>query len=185
MASVLDVEQLYRAHGYHVLRRARRLLRSETEAQDVLQELFLSLVNDPGQFRQESSAVTWFYGAATHLCLNRIRNRKTRLRLLHERSPVSETQRSRTENILIAEELLAALPDEEAQAVIHYYIDECTHDEIARLLACSRRHVGNLIERSQERLAFTLRRVARRSSNGRGQPGASAESCVGTARPRL
>jgi RNA polymerase sigma-70 factor (ECF subfamily) len=32
---------------------------------------------------------------------------------------------------------------------LHHYLDELTHDEIAELLGCSRRHVGDLIARAR------------------------------------
>ncbi len=143
----LDVEQLYRAHGHHVLRRARRLLGSEEESRDVLQEVFLSLVQSPGQFEQRSSPATWLYSATTHRCLNRIRDRKNRERLLGSAVPSSDAASPRAETTVQAARLLAELPDELAQAAVYYYIDESTHEEIATIMGCSRRHVGDLLAR--------------------------------------
>jgi RNA polymerase sigma-70 factor (ECF subfamily) len=39
------------------------------------------------------------------------------------------------------------VPEELAQAAVYYYADEMTHEEIAEVLRCSRRHVGDLLER--------------------------------------
>src|SRR6185295_11319815 len=80
----LPLEQLYRRHGHVVLRRARRLLGSDDEAQEVLQELFASLVARPDAFAGRSAVTTWLYGATTNLCLNRLRNARTQQRLLEE-----------------------------------------------------------------------------------------------------
>ncbi|WP_437313851.1 RNA polymerase sigma factor [Sorangium sp. So ce385] len=143
----LDVERLYRAHGHHVLRRARALLGSEEESRDVLQEVFLSLVQSPGQFEQRSSPATWLYSATTHRCLNRIRDRKNRARLLGSGMPSSDVGAPRAEQTVQAARLLAELPDELAQAAVYYYIDESTHEEIATIMGCSRRHVGDLLAR--------------------------------------
>ncbi len=49
-------------------------------------------------------------------------------------------------------DLLARMPPELARVAVYHYADEMTHDEIALLLECSRRHVGNLIERLHERV---------------------------------
>lgn len=47
----------------------------------------------------------------------------------------------------IAREVLAQLPPPLAEvAVYYYYCDEMTHEEIAAVLGCSRRHVGHLVE---------------------------------------
>ncbi len=154
MPDELNIARLYQLHGHHVLRRARRLLASEEEARDVLQELFLSLVQAPQQFEQRSSVTTWLYSATTHLCLNRIRNRKNRERVLAAGMPEPAVASARAEEAVQASDLLAALPDELAQAAVYYYIDESTHEEIARLMGCSRRHVGDLLARLKHRWAL-------------------------------
>lgn len=81
----LDVAEVYRRHGRLVLRRARMLLGDEDEARETLQELFMSLIDNPGRFRGESSIVTFLYRVTTNLCLNRLRDRRNRARLLEER----------------------------------------------------------------------------------------------------
>lgn len=48
---------------------------------------------------------------------------------------------------------LAQLPDQEARAAVYFHLDGMTHTEIAELLGCSRRHVGDLLERVTQRLA--------------------------------
>src|SRR6185295_4628919 len=78
----LDV--LYRRHAPSVFRRARALLGSDADAHEVVQELFLSLFERPDQYQGRSALTTFMYSATTHACLNRIRNRKTRLRLISE-----------------------------------------------------------------------------------------------------
>jgi len=130
-----------------VLRRARAVLGNEEVARDVVQEVFASLVDRPDQFRGESSLTTWLYSATTHGCLNRLRNQRTRARLLTERPPSPAGGPPLAESAVILKDLFARIPHELAQAAIYYYADEMTHDEIATVLGCSRRHVGNLLER--------------------------------------
>ena len=77
-----SVESIYRAHGHVVLRRARRILGSEDDARDVLQEIFASIIDKGPSFRGESSITTWLYSATTNACLNRLRNEKTRSKAL-------------------------------------------------------------------------------------------------------
>jgi RNA polymerase sigma factor (sigma-70 family) len=142
------IESLYRSHGHAVLRRARHLLGSEEDARDVVQEVFVSLVDRPAQFRGESSMTTWLYAATTHGCLNRLRNHRTRARLLSEQASAPPScSPPRAESVAILRDLFARIPAELAQAAVYYYADEMTHDEIATVLGCSRRHVGDLLER--------------------------------------
>jgi RNA polymerase sigma-70 factor (ECF subfamily) len=46
-----------------------------------------------------------------------------------------------------ARRILARVPEDLASVAIYYYFDQLTHAEIAELIPCSRRQVGNLLER--------------------------------------
>jgi RNA polymerase sigma factor (sigma-70 family) len=143
------VLRMYREHGDVVLRRARKLLGSDEEAHEALQEIFMSLLSNPRQFDGRSAVTTFLYSVATHHCLNRIRDRKIRLRLLDDnlRPLLAVSEAARAERIAAARQLLQQVPADLALAAVHYYVDEMTQDEIAEVMGCSRRHVGNLIDR--------------------------------------
>src|SRR5262249_56074271 len=61
---------------------ARALLGSEADAQEVLQEIFASLVRTPDAVRSVGSMVGWLYQATTHQCLNHLRRARTTARVL-------------------------------------------------------------------------------------------------------
>jgi RNA polymerase sigma-70 factor (ECF subfamily) len=149
MNSPEGIAQAYAAHGHVVLRRARQILNDETEAQDVLHEVFASLLHKPQQFAGRSSVTTFLYSVTTHLCLNRLRDGASRARLLSRQGP-SKAEDARGDRMVQVRELLARLPEELAQVTVYYYVDEMTHEEIADQLGCSRRQVGNLLERALE-----------------------------------
>jgi RNA polymerase sigma-70 factor (ECF subfamily) len=146
-----EVERLYREYGDLVLRRALRMMGSESDAQEILQELFMSFMRNPEQLDGKTSMTGWLYSATTHLCLNTLRNRRNRGRLLKRQDRPLEGA-ARAEEMTTAQELLAQLPDELAQVAVYYYLDEMTHEEIAELIGCSRRQVGNLLEQTRARL---------------------------------
>jgi RNA polymerase sigma-70 factor, ECF subfamily len=142
------ITEAYRCHGGHVFRRARRLLGSEADAHEVVQDVFLSLLERPEQFEGRSKLTTFLYGTTTHACLNRIRNQKKRAHLLEREAwgddgsaPLSPERRSELHA------LLRRMPDEWARAVVYHYMDDLTHDDVAKLMGCSRRHVGNVLAR--------------------------------------
>ena len=148
------IDALYRKHGHAVLRRSRRLLGSEDEAREMLQDVFLSLVADPAQFGGQSTVTTWLYRVTTNACLNRLRNRRTRARLSESLPPPArQTSADTVEGAAIARSVLATLPEDVAAAVIYHHVDEMTHEEIARVLGCSRRHVGDLLARMHASVA--------------------------------
>lgn len=145
------LDTLYRRHAPSVFRRARRILGSDADAQEVVQDIFLSLFERPEQFSGQSQLTTFLYSAGTHACLNRIRNSKNRSRLLREHAaasaPQAEADHLTPEQLSLLHRLLQRMPDELARAAVYYYLDDLSHDEVARLMNCSRRHVGNLLER--------------------------------------
>jgi RNA polymerase sigma-70 factor (ECF subfamily) len=145
---------IYRRHGPAVFRRARQMLGVDAEAHEIVQDVFLSLLESPQQFAGRSALTTYLYSATTHACLNRVRNRKHRDRLQQQRS--DEAAANDVDCGLTPEELLMLhraiedLPDELAQVAVYYLVDGLTQQEIARLLDCSRRHVGDLLVRLRQ-----------------------------------
>ena len=156
-ASLAEIEAAYRAHGHHVRRRAAVILGDDGEAREVLQEVFLNLIDHPEQFAARSSLATWLYSATVHRCLNRLRNTRTRTRVTDAAQqsaalPLPSPSAS-AEQILELRALLMRLPDELAQVAVYRLADEMSQDEIAETLGCSRRRVRQLLERLERALA--------------------------------
>ena len=146
-----EIDASYRTYGASVLRRARRLLGDEDEARDVLHEVFMSLIESPQQVRGTGPLLAWLYGATTHASLNRLRNQRTRARLVAaDNAAMGAGAPPGAERDAIVRDLLARIPAELAKVAVYYYADEMTHEEIAAVLDCSRRHVGDLVERLHE-----------------------------------
>jgi RNA polymerase sigma factor (sigma-70 family) len=126
-------------------------LGNEAEAHEVVQDLFVSLLERPGQFAGRSTMSTFLYGATTHLCLNRLRNQRNRARLIRGHAePGEPSPHTSVDNLLALRAALASLPTQLAEVAVYYFVDELSHQEIANLLGCSRRHVGNLVVRVQQ-----------------------------------
>ena len=158
MSAALDLDRIYREHGHVVMRRARRLLKNDEDARDIVQDVFLDIFKNPDGFAARSSIATYLYAATTHACLNRIRDGKTRARLVEiEHAGRTSLSAARGETRALACEILAGLTDDDAALAVYLYCDELTHDEIAELFGCSRRHVGELAKRLRLRI---MERVA-------------------------
>lgn len=144
-----DLDRLYRTHAPRAFRRAQRMLGVEADAHEVVHDVFLRLFERPPQIRGETSMSTYLYSAVTNGCLNRIRDRGNRERLLREHAAHGAPLAAGTHPELLASLrwALARVPEPLAQVAVYYYMDELTHDDIARILGCSRRHVGHLLER--------------------------------------
>jgi RNA polymerase sigma factor (sigma-70 family) len=139
--------EIYRRHAPSVHRRALRILGSEADAKEVLQDLFLSLLEQPEQLVRRTEWSSYLYGAATHACLNRLRNGRNRSRLLEHQGGLEPMLRAGAESIASLRHALEQLPDELGVVAVYYFLDGLNHREIAEQLGCSRRHVGHLLER--------------------------------------
>jgi len=138
-----DIDELYRRHGFTVLRRCRRLLGNEEEAKDMVQEVFVKALENPGLFQGRSAASTFLYGMATNLCLNRIRNSAARSEAWQ--SALAALMESRATDL--AEELgfkeLASLVLSEADEIsaaigLYHWVDGLSQGEVAQLVGLSR-----------------------------------------------
>ncbi|MFF8643004.1 RNA polymerase sigma factor [Streptomyces sp. NPDC015345] len=69
-------EELVRRHAPGLLRLATRLLGSRTEAEDAVQESFVSAWRKLPEFRRDARFSTWIHRIVTNRCLNVLRARR-------------------------------------------------------------------------------------------------------------
>ena len=76
--SLLAFEELVRRYDKAVLRLALRFTRSDSDAQDIYQEVFIKAYKNIGKFRSESSFYSWLYRLVSNLCMDRLRSKRAR-----------------------------------------------------------------------------------------------------------
>ena len=92
-AGAADVERLFEEHASGLFRLARLMLRSEDEAEDVVQETFLKLTTHVDAGRPLPNARGWLYTVAAHACRDRQRARMRWLPWLAERDRRTSIER--------------------------------------------------------------------------------------------
>jgi RNA polymerase sigma-70 factor (ECF subfamily) len=145
-----DVADLYREYAPVVLRSARRILRSRADADEIVHDVFVSFLQRPEQCAGAGCFPAFLYGAVTNACLNRIRNvaiRRRVLRAWRHCEGWQTLQGADPEDATVLRSVLGRLPDTLVTVALHHHLHGRTHDEIAQLMGCSRRHIGNLILR--------------------------------------
>ena len=158
-------ERLYCQHGAMVFRRARTILGRDEDAEDIVQEVFQTLLERPTVIHDVESAVSWFYRITTNRSLNRLRSEGRR----EKRHTAAADFRSlpagsSPEAVTLLRELIGGMPEREAATAIHYYMDRMTFDEIAFALGVSRRTVANSLKRFRkavDKLAKQAKRIAK------------------------
>ncbi len=133
------------------MRKAQRVLRSREDAIDIVHALFVDLI--PNWNRDVD--LPYLYRAVTNRCLNLLRDRGTRARLLErEASAAAPVGRVRLDEEIVGIGLIAALAERldegHLEVLVARFIDDMTQDEIAAHLGLSRKTIGKRLDRIRD-----------------------------------
>jgi RNA polymerase sigma-70 factor, ECF subfamily len=82
----LAFEYLYDRYFSKLVWFARGFLKDEESSKDVVQEVFIKLIEKRGLFDPGKKFSTWIYSVTANHCKNRLRNEQNRLRILQEQN---------------------------------------------------------------------------------------------------
>jgi RNA polymerase sigma-70 factor (ECF subfamily) len=127
------------------------MLRSREDAVDIVHALFADLI--PTWTTHVD--LPYLYRAVTNRCLNLVRDRGTRARLLErDQSAAAPVGRVRLDEEVVGLGLMAALAerldDAHLQILVCRFVDDMTQDEIASHLGVSRKTVGKRLDRIRD-----------------------------------
>lgn len=147
----LDPQAAYRAYGPVLVRKAERILRSREDAIDVVHALFADLI--PKWSRDVD--LPYLYRAITNRCLNVVRDRGTRARLLErEQTAAAPVGRVKLEDQIVGVGLIAALAERldvgHLEVLVARFVDDMTQEEIAEHLKLSRKTIGKRLDRIRD-----------------------------------
>ncbi len=146
-----DVARLYGDHASRVHRWVLRFCPA-TDAEEVVHEIFVKVLERIAQFRAHASPTTWLYRLTTNHCINRLRDTGRRAQLWNEHSGTmwaSPVATADQETVAFLHQLWHSLDDELVEIGLFHFVDGMTHAEIARVVGCSARTVGNRLMRLQ------------------------------------
>lgn len=164
MAPASDPQTAYRTYGPALIRKAERILRNRDDAVDVVHALFVDLIHRPPR----DMDLPYLYRAVTNRCLNVVRDRDARARLLAREQPaLAGEARVRCDDQVIGLELLVRLTDrldgKHLEVLVCRFVDDMTQDEIAAHLGTSRKTVGKRLARIRDEVAALGLAVGRAS----------------------
>lgn len=153
------LRELYEAYGYAVHRRCLRMLGTRSDADDVLQNVFVRVLRYGHTF-DGRDPLGWLYRIADRQCIDAIKKNR-RLALVGDWEEESRTppQDSRFAGVAALgcdlREIIRRVAPGDARMAILYYLDEMTQDEVAAKMGCSRKTVKKRLARFKE-IAKTL-----------------------------
>ncbi len=147
---------VYRWHAPALLRLAARLLGSRTEAEDVVQDLFVGLPEALGSYEERGQLIGWLRTIVVRLALMRIRGGRRRRETPLELSPAPHARDHEPTTGLTLAALLARLPEEQRTVVVLRTIEGYSHAEVAELLGVRRNTIEVRFHRAMARLRELL-----------------------------
>ena len=157
-------EELYRAHAGKLFSVACRLLGNATDAEDLLQEIFLSAHRKLEGFRGESALGTWLYRLATNHCLDHLRSRAARMNQVTDAlddeplqaNPGSRGLAEQTVTKMDLERALARLPEGCRAAFVLHDVEGLEHREVAEALGIAEGTSKSQVHKARQRLRALL-----------------------------
>ena len=159
-------EELYRAHAGKLFSVACRLLGNPADAEDLLQEIFLSAHRKLDSFRGESALGTWLYRLATNQCLDYLRSRAARTNQVTDAlddeaggyEPAGRTLADQTVTKMDLERALARLPEGCRAAFVLHDVQGLEHREVADVLGIAEGTSKSQVHKARLRLRGLLHR---------------------------
>ena len=162
---LLAFEELYRTHAGRLFSVACRMVGNTADAEDLLQEIFLTAHRKLDGFRGESSLGTWLYRLATNQCLDYLRSRAARAGQVTDTlddDPTLDDAGSRnlaqqTVTKMDLERALARLPEGCRAAFILHDVEGLEHREVGEVLGIAEGTSKSQVHKARLRLRALLR----------------------------
>jgi RNA polymerase sigma factor (sigma-70 family) len=169
----LNFEEVYDANKNRVYNLALQYVQNTEDAEDITQEVFVTIHQSFHTFKQESSISTWIYRIAINKSLDFIKtkNRKKRFGLIrsffnkdndqisydfpHFNHPGVQLEDKEALHILFKH--INELPENQKTALILHKIEQKTQVEVAEIMNLSAKAVESLIQRAKANLSQKIK----------------------------
>jgi RNA polymerase sigma factor (sigma-70 family) len=146
-------EVLYDRYHHGLLSFCRHMLGSTEEAEDALQQTFVSAYSDLHRSSRPIALKAWLYTIARNRCLSVLRARREQTSEVLEPATVGladEVEQRLELRQLLAD--LAELPEQQRAALVLAEIDDLSHADIGAVLGCEASKVKSLIFQARSAL---------------------------------
>ncbi len=162
--SVSDLSALYTQNRSSLIAQARRILRSDADAAEVVQDAFLKFILAAPELDTADRAMAYLRTTVNNLCLNVIRATGSRPNLVALDSDTSQERLAEiaaenhipldatlaaAEDASIIREALSRLSDTQRTALVMWEIEGRTTKEIAQAIGTSEKNVRHVVQRAR------------------------------------
>ena len=156
----LAFAELIRRYQTQVYRVAWRLNAGHADTEDIAQETFLKLWNNPSQLREAGALKGWLMRVASNLTMDRYRMKPMQdleqAAEVPDQSPSAAMQRDQTYVSKTIDAAIATLPDRQKLALIMVHFEQMTNIAAAQALEVSVDALESLLARARRALKAKL-----------------------------
>lgn len=153
-----SLEQLFRLHYNELRQFAFRYIRSEAEAEEIVQDVFLALWTRRHSIALATTMRAYLYAAVRNKALHRTRHAAVELRFAQsEAGDDAEADMSTDERIEDLDAAIAALPERTRLAIEMRWLRQMSHAEVAEAMGISIKGVEKLLARGMKLLRGQMR----------------------------
>jgi RNA polymerase sigma-70 factor, ECF subfamily len=160
-------EELYRLHGPRMKSIAMNMLGNISDAEDVVQEVFLKVYRGIRSFRGQSAFSTWVY----RILMNACRDSQRRGFRRHETSEEELAPESREAPApspdhalrMTLEKHMARMPDKQREVFVLFDVEGFRHSEIAEMLSITEASSKNILFEARQSLRRLLLRTEKKT----------------------
>lgn len=183
-AAFVELIKLYEKRIFQLVL---RMLQDRGEAEDVAQDVFLTVFKSIDSFRGDSKLSTWLYRIATNHCKNRIkyldrraRGKKTELDDLSEAERLESVTMSASSQVArpdqqaeanqmerIMRQAIGELDEDQRELVILRDVENLSYEEIQEITGLPEGTVKSRLHRARLQLAKAVRSATELESEGR------------------
>src|SRR5246127_1495048 len=154
---------LVEAHQARVIGTISKMLSSDTEAEDLAQQVFIRVWKSAPRYTPTAKFTTWLFRITRNLVFNEMRRRKHFADPTDDLSEQAERAAHEPDQALLEEELQAAiqeainqLPESQRMAIILRRYEEMPYEEIARVMRTTVPAVKSILFRARAELRERL-----------------------------
>ncbi len=159
-----------------VFRLAYTMLRDQTQAEDVAQDVFVRIWKGLPSQREAEALSSWVYTITRNACLTELRKRAAHPTVSLEEPTIAQAMESQAAlgvpageygAVMDVESLLAGLPEKYRQVITLFYLEQKAYEEVSAMLGLPLGTVKTYLFRAKKELL----RIASRQSLRILQPG--------------
>jgi RNA polymerase sigma-70 factor, ECF subfamily len=153
-----DFAELYECHYAAVYRTALRVTGNFADAEDVLQTVFLRILNQGGQLESAQMPEAYFRRAAANAAIDLLRRRVTHAETHLDDTPAPEAKETTT---LLKEQLrraIATLEQNDAIMFLLRYVEGLTNGELAEMFGQEKNSIAVRLHRIRQALQAAMDR---------------------------